>query len=253
MAVSIWIVLVGCHAQSSIESGPPRAANEPLAGRTQVVTVVTDDWDSFRATLRRYEKVAEGWRLVGAPTDAVIGRAGYGWGRGLHGYGAPIGRVGPDKREGDGKSPAGVFAIGDAYGYAEERPEVSLSYAQATATLRCVDDPQSAHYNRIVSTNETDVDWESAEHMRRDDDLYVLTVVVEHNTGVPEPWGGSCIFLHLWNGPDVGMSGCTAMPMDALEELAEWLKPGAAALVALPASEYEALAESWHLPREKLH
>ena len=141
-----------------------------------------------------------------------------------------------------------MFGIGAAYGYATNHEGLSLPYVHSTDELRCVDDPQSRHYNRIVSTADTEVDWESAEHMRRDDDLYVLAIVVEHNTAAPKPRAGSCIFLHLWEGPDKGMSGCTAMPLDALEELATWLQPDAATFVALPRSEYEALMRPWDLP-----
>jgi D-alanyl-D-alanine dipeptidase len=222
--------------------------HSPLDGKTQLIAVTTAGWNSFRARLWRFERDAGEWREVGEAVDAVIGRAGYGWGRGLHGNGAPEGRTGPTKVEGDGKSPAGVFEVGAAYGYAEAQPRISLPYTQATAMLRCVDDPGSTHYNTIVLSNEVEVDWSSAEHMRREDDLYVLTIVVEHNSQEPEPGGGSCIFFHLWKGPDVGMSGCTAMSMGALEELAEWLKPGEAALVALPEKEYEAMRVPWGLP-----
>ena len=239
---------MGCHHAKSGESDVPDAPRSPLDGRQQVVAVVTDDWDSFGATLTRFERDGREWRQVGPEVAAVIGRAGYGWGRGLHGNGAPEGRTGPIKVEGDGKSPAGVFGIGAAYGYADEAPDLSLPYAPATATLRCVDDSTSAHYNTIVSADEVEVDWQSAEHMRRDDDLYALTIVVEHNTPAPQPRGGSCIFLHLWNGPDVGMSGCTAMSMNALEELAVWLKPGAAAVVALTEADYQAMRVAWELP-----
>ncbi len=254
LVVATWtIALLACHTRTPIEAGTPKSNEGPLEERTQLVTVVTDDWDTFRATLRRYERDGEEWRQVGMPVAAVIGRNGYGWGSGLHGEGAPPGRDGPPKREGDGKSPAGVFGIGAAYGYAEAQPALSLPYTQATEPLRCVDDPESAHYNSIVSMAETAVDWKSAEHMRRDDDLYVLTLVVEHNTDRPKPHGGSCIFFHLWNGPDVGMSGCTAMSMDTLQELARWLKPGAAALVALPEAEFQEMRQSWDLPSENSH
>jgi len=218
------------------------------SNRTQLVTVVTDDWNQFRAKLRRYERLpGQGWKPVGAPTDVVLGREGYGWGRGLHGGGAP-GRAGPIKREGDGRSPAGVFDIGTAYGYEATRKGLSLPYVQATSELRCVDDPKSRHYNRIVSTANTAADWQSAEHMRRQDELYAIAIVVEHNTQQIEPGAGSCIFIHVWRGPDSGMTGCTAMPMNTLETFARWLEPHAAALVALPRSEYEALKGPWGLP-----
>jgi D-alanyl-D-alanine dipeptidase len=253
-----WILLAAacsltaCRDKSAPTIAAKRAAAEdaPIsADKTQLVSVVSDDWKEFRATLRRYERVpGKRWKPVGRPVDVVIGREGYGWGRGLHGSGAPKGRPGPVKREGDGRSPAGVFGIGTAYGYDAVQEGLSLPYVQATPELRCVDDPHSSHYNRIVSTADTEVDWQSAERMRRDDGLYVLAIVVEHNTDAPKPRAGSCIFIHLWEGPDEGMSGCTAMPMDALKELAAWLRPDAAALVALPRSEYEALRRPWDLP-----
>lgn len=84
--------------------------------------------------------------------------------------------------------------------------------------------------------------------MRRDDDLYVLALVVEHNTKTTRRAAGSCVVLHVWEGPDEGMSGCTAMSRDALEELAAWLDRDAAVLVALPRGEYELLKRPWRLP-----
>jgi D-alanyl-D-alanine dipeptidase len=261
LCAAVAVLACGCHQENlrtehrtTARASTPAGARvaSPIAGKSQLVTVVTPSWNDFRATLRRFERVdAEGgprWKAVGDPFDVVLGRNGYGWGRGLHGDGRPEDRGGPTKHEGDGKSPAGVFAIGEAYGYAPAREDLALPYAQATAELRCVDDSESKHYNRIVSISDTDVDWRSAEHMRRDDALYVLTIVVEHNIHDTEPGAGSCIFIHLWDGPDQGMTGCTAMPLDALEALARWLRPGAAALVALPRSEYEALRQPWRLP-----
>jgi len=225
-------------------------AKTPIpSGKTQLVTVVSPDWDDFRAKLARYERSpGQAWKRVGPPIDVVLGREGYGWGRGLHGGGAPARRPGPIKREGDGRSPAGVFDIGTAYGYDAAREGVSLPYVQATPELRCVDDPKSRHYNRIVSTANTAIDWQSAEHMRRQDELYAIAIVVEHNTKQTKPGAGSCIFIHVWRGPDSGMTGCTAMPMGTLEAFAGWLQPNAAVLVALPQSEYEALRRPWGLP-----
>lgn len=251
----LWAVAclsMGCRATpvSQTPAGASAAMPSPIdAAKTQLVTVVSDDWNRFQATLRRYERTAgKKWQPVGAPVDVVLGREGYGWGRGLHGAGPPSGRPGPVKREGDGRSPAGVFEVGEVYGYAAAREGLALPYVQATANLRCVDDPRSHHYNRIVSTAHTPIDWQSAERMRRQDDLYVLTITIEHNTAPTAPGAGSCIFIHLWEGPDQGMSGCTAMSMDALEALARWLEPNAAAFVALPQSEYDALERAWALP-----
>jgi L,D-peptidoglycan transpeptidase YkuD (ErfK/YbiS/YcfS/YnhG family) len=251
LLLTLVAVLGGCEKDPPPTIASRRAAEAaaPLADRTQLVTVVSDRWNQFQATLRRYEREsAERWQPVGQPIDVVLGREGYAWGRGLHGGGAPEGRAGPIKREGDGRSPAGVFAIGSAYGYAAAHDEFALPYLQATGDLRCIDDPRSSHYNRIVSTKDTNVDWKSAERMLRDDELYVLAIVVEHNTQQTKASAGSCIFIHLWRDPNEGMSGCIAMPMSGLNALASWLQPGAAALVTLPRSEYEALRRPWDLP-----
>ena len=253
-----WVLLLvacglgGCRGETPATTVSKSAADANTLihpNKTQLVTVVTDDWDRFQATLGRYERSpGQVWKPVGAPIDVVLGREGYGWGRGIHGNGAPAGRRGPIKREGDGRSPAGVFDMGTAYGYDRAREGVSLPYVQATPELRCVDDPKSRHYNRIVSTADTAIDWQSAEYMRRQDELYAIAIVVEHNTEQTEPGAGSCIFIHVWRGPDSGMTGCTAMPMDALETFASWLQPNAAVLVALPRSEYDALQRPWGLP-----
>lgn len=217
--------------------------------RTQLITAVADDWNTHRAVLRRYARdPGQAWQPIGKPVPAVIGRAGYGWGRGLHGPAAPAGRPGPTKQEGDLRSPAGVFALGKAYGYGERPNTLQLPYVRAQGDLRCVDDPASPQYNRIVSLSDTPKSWRSAEHMRREDDLYELAIVVAHNTRDRRRGGGSCIFLHVWAGPDVPVTGCTAMSKQALWSLAAWLQPNGAALVSLPRSEYAALADAWSLP-----
>jgi uncharacterized protein YijF (DUF1287 family) len=219
----------------------------PIAAlRTQLVSVVSDGWNATRGTLRRYEREpGRAFRAVGKPVRVVLGRSGYGWGDGLHGDGAPQGLAGPVKREGDGRSPAGVFTLGQLYGYAGQAPRTRLPYTQAGAALRCVDDASSRHYNQILDEAPG---WRSAEHMLRDDDLYELALVVEHNRAPVVAGHGSCIFLHVWQDANTPVTGCTAMDKAELRELTSWLQPNAAVLVALPASEYKSLQRAWGLP-----
>jgi D-alanyl-D-alanine dipeptidase len=216
--------------------------------RTQLVSVTSDSWQATHGTLRRYERQpGRAWRALGEPMRVVLGRAGYGWGDGLHGSGAPARRTGPVKREGDGRSPAGVFELGTVYGYSETASGISLPYASADAALRCVDDPTSPEYNQIL-LEPARATWKSAERMRRDDDLYELALVVRHNTGPVVPGHGSCIFVHVWQSSNTPVTGCTALDKANLKTLVKWLKPNAAVLVALPASEYSALGRAWGLP-----
>jgi len=230
------------------------AASEGVTGPipasvTQLVMVLSLGFDEWVARAQRYEREPGGpFRRVGTPLAAVLGGAGYGWGDGLHGRGAPAGRTGPVKREGDRRSPAGVFSLGTVHGYAPSAPRLRLPYRQASADSRCVDDPGSPFYNQVVSIAETGERWSSAEVMRRHDDLYELALDIEHNRSPVSAGKGSCIFAHVWAGPEVPVTGCTAFSKPDLRGLLEWLKPGSAAWVALPKAEYLALRAAWGLP-----
>jgi D-alanyl-D-alanine dipeptidase len=224
----------------------------------QLVVVVTKDWNVVDGELQRYERAQAGqpWQSVGAKIPIVVGRTGLAWGRGLHEAGA---RNGPVKKEGDGKSPAGIFKLTAAFGYApmSQAKRVKLPYTQARTLTQCVDDAQSAFYNKIVERGQiARPDWKSHEDMLRKDELYRWGVVVEHNGGgvgggggKATAGGGSCIFLHIWSGPGKGTAGCTALRPELLEEMLYWLDPQRQPLlVQLPKAEYERLRSAWKLP-----
>lgn len=215
----------------------------------QLVTVVSATWTSVPATLDRYERSSE-WVPVGEPISVVLGRSGLGWGRGLH---SSAGESGPIKHEGDGRSPAGVFSLGTAFGHAsaDEARWLSLPYLPATDDLECVDDPASSHYNQLLYRSVADrVDWSSAEQMRRKDALYRWGVFVGHNVAPVSAGSGSCIFLHVWRGPGTATVGCTAGEETEMKALFGWLDPSKhPVIVQLPRAVYAAHARAWALPR----
>lgn len=234
---------------SAAPAAPAPAAPAAVipADAKELVTAIVDDWDTTRATLRRFRRAGASWQPDGAPWPAVVGKSGAAWGVGLHGTGAPAGRAGPVKREGDGKSPAGVFALRKSYGYAKAPPAGSrFSYVPLDERWQCVDDPGSQHYDQILDRTTVAPDWKSAEEMRRKDELYAWVVDVAHNPA-RAPGAGSCIFLHVWRSADAGTAGCTAMDRRHLEQLLATLDPSAV-FVLLPRAEYAALAPAWALP-----
>jgi D-alanyl-D-alanine dipeptidase len=238
------LALLAIAACSHGDPAPRPAEPAPLVTAHQILTAVLDDWSSTNATLTLFERDAAGRWLATAPWQAVIGHAGAAWGIGLHGQGAPAGHPGPVKHEGDGASPAGVFALPSAFGY-QAVPSASLPFTTSRETTECVDDPQSGSYNQIVERTPA-ADWTSSEHMLRHDELYEFGVFVAHN---PQhvAGAGSCIFLHVWAGPDSTTVGCTAMPKQKVHQLLSVLEPGAV-FVLLPRAEYRALQHEWGLP-----
>ncbi|MBI2070768.1 MAG: D-alanyl-D-alanine carboxypeptidase family protein [Elusimicrobia bacterium] len=211
----------------------------------QLIVVGAKDWDQTAAKVYLFERSAKGWRRVKS-MPAVLGRKGLGWGLGLH---PQIDRE-PQKREGDLRSPAGVFAMVDAYGYDQRLPfDHRWPYAQATPDLICVDDPKSGYYNRVILKSGPQ-DWSSAEDMLRKDDLYRRLIIVEHNSNPPKPGRGSCIFFHIWKDKNSGTAGCTAFAQKDIEFIVEWLDPAKKPVVVqLPEKVYGEIAGIWNLPR----
>ena len=240
-------------ALSCATAQPPASADAPLASDPplQAVVVTTDGWDATDAVLRRYERpdARSPWRAVGGEVRAVVGRTGLAWGKGAH---VPAAAEGPVKREGDGKAPAGVFALSAAFGYApaDSARWVRLPYHASDASVECVDDSGSRFYNRLVDRDTVAApDWTSHEEMRRGDGLYRWGVLVDHNAAPPVPQGGSCIFLHVWREPGAPTVGCTAMDRGDLEAILRWLDPRARpVLVQAPRAEIGRLRSALRLP-----
>ncbi|MFA5182224.1 MAG: L,D-transpeptidase family protein [Syntrophales bacterium] len=229
---------------------PSDSLGPRLSVHKQAVVVMPTDWTTPQGIMQRYERSSpkDIWQPVGDVIPVVVGRNGLGWGIGLHPTVLP---EGPEKREGDGRAPAGVFRLSSAFGYAPSAkyPWIRLPYRETTPALRCVDDVQSRHYNRIVDKSQIKPDWKSDEEMRRGDNQYRLGVVIDHNANPAIPGRGSCIFIHIWKESDTGTAGCTAMSQENMERLLRWLDPAAnPIIVQLPAATYKQLRPLWVLP-----
>jgi L,D-peptidoglycan transpeptidase YkuD (ErfK/YbiS/YcfS/YnhG family) len=217
------------------------------ATTAQVLLCTTAGWNATAARILCLERTGSGWHCAGDPIPAQVGRRGLGWGLGLHADGPH----GPKKHEGDGRAPAGMFALGPAFGYAEAPPPgVTMPWRPATARDYFVDAVDSPAYNQWQRVpdgepNEPARHWSSCERMRRDDDQYQFGLVVGHNTAVRIPGRGSAIFLHVEAGPGQPTSGCTAMAKDDLLRVLAWLRPEAEPLlIQLPRSELARLRRS---------
>ncbi|MBP7341415.1 MAG: L,D-transpeptidase family protein [Smithellaceae bacterium] len=179
---------------------------------TSQALVVVDDSFLFFTSHRVYalQKAENTWRHALDPIDAVIGR---------NGFASP-----GEKREGDGRTPSGLFRLGTAFGY-DETIDTRLPYRRALPDDVWIDDVADPDYNRWVKQSQTRAS--SFESMRRADDLYKYGLVIEYNTDPVVPGRGSAIFFHVWAGPKSTTSGCVAVAEEDIRKILAWLDPAA--------------------------
>ena len=166
--------------------------NLKIAGKTTQMIVVAAK-DTY-ATVSMHTKDANG---VWKEEFSVTGR---------------LGRNGIGKeREGDGKTPVGVYTFMSAFGI-KENPGVSvLPYLKVDETHHWVDDPNSKYYNQCVSTKDVEIDWVSSEHLYKYEPSYNYALALNYNeTCVPGV--GCAIFLHCPSATFGTTAGCIAIP-----------------------------------------
>ena len=193
---------------------------QELPDTRQLIVVTTKDWNADSGRLQRYEKSSGKWRKVGQAVEVRLGRNGLGWGRGLHHIPKGAKYI---KKEGDGRAPAGIFELKQAFGYAPFN--VTYPYVVYKETDHCVDDVHSKLYNKIVNSTKVKIDYKSKEQMKFPKDYYRYGIVVNHNhidENGAVPGAGSCIFIHI---KEVPTAGCTVMREAEIKKIICWLDP----------------------------
>lgn len=192
------------------------AAQENKIGESTQILLVIDNSSFFSTKTNIYtmEKHGDKWQMAFEPLDAVIGRNGF----------APTG----EKREGDGKTPSGIYPLKTTFGY-DATIGTKMSYRQALADDIWVDDANADDYNRWVKKTETHA--ASYEIMKREDNLYKYGIVIEYNTDPIIKGNGSAIFLHIWNAEGIPTAGCVAVSEEDIIKILNWLDPAASPLI----------------------
>jgi L,D-peptidoglycan transpeptidase YkuD (ErfK/YbiS/YcfS/YnhG family) len=179
----------------------------PLA-TNQALVVLVPNSHSSEGTLIVLERHTRQWDPVLNPIDVAIGRNGL----------AEL----EAKREGDGKTPSGLYMLESAFGY-EREIETKMPYRQVDSDDIWVDDPESPDYNQWTRRGQTKA--RSFEEMRRNDGLYHYALITAYNRHPVFAGKGSAIFLHIRQQEGRPTAGCIAMAESALVSLLEWLNP----------------------------
>ena len=217
--------LFSCAASSVKGSGQPASLNRfikkfithhaaQIGESEQLIFATNRDSSSVLVTIHAVERNNGVWHLVFPAFTGSIGEMGF----------AAI----DGKREGDGKSPSGIFPLGIAFGY-DPSVVTKMPYRQATDDDFWVDDVNSEDYNKWVEGAPHAASWEK---MKRDDNQYKYGVVIEYNMHPIVKGKGSAIFLHVWNGGDSTL-GCVSMPEEMVLEILGWLDPAKKPLIIM--------------------
>lgn len=138
-------------------------------------------------------------------------------------YACRIGRAGlaeeGKKREGDLKTPRGVFPLRCVY-YRPDRiapPKTALPIIPLTPEDGWCDDPAHAMYNRFVK-----LPFDGRhEKLWREDHVYDLIIPLGYNDDPVVAGTGSAIFMHLMREDGIGTEGCVAMKREDLVGVVE--------------------------------
>jgi L,D-peptidoglycan transpeptidase YkuD (ErfK/YbiS/YcfS/YnhG family) len=200
------LLLAGCQLHRPWEAFEKCRGNLPEASR-QAVVVDREKGSPSGMALRLYERGKDGWQPLGAAIPAVAGRNG-------------VARPG-EKREGDGRTPSGIFALERGFGY--EPLSTKMPYILLAPEMIWIDDARSDRYNTLAEKREGE--GLSYEIMKRADDLYKYGIVVEYNTKAIVPGAGSAIFFHIWSSTATPTAGCIAVAEPDMIRMLHWLDP----------------------------
>ena len=133
-------------------------------------------------------------------------------------YKCALGKKGitKNKREGDQKTPSGIFSLGKVF-YRKDRTKnikTKLKKYIIKKHMCWCDDPNSKFYNKLIFAKD-----KNKEKLFRKDNLYDIIIVINYNTRPIVKNKGSAIFIHLAKKNYSGTMGCIGLKKNDLLEV----------------------------------
>jgi L,D-peptidoglycan transpeptidase YkuD (ErfK/YbiS/YcfS/YnhG family) len=234
------VFLVSCSSKQKISEQnlcqQLKSKYQELGSPSKIIFVLPKNWNSSRANLSFWQRDADNkWKKEEQEIDVMIGRSGLGLGLDWY-HLQRFYKTVPLKKEGDGKTPFGMYLLGKKFGKLPAGDfNQTDNFIELNEGTKCVDDADSPYYSRIVETTKGAVlvepTWKSAEDMYKEP-FYQQGIVVDYRTkGVDK--SGSCIFMHLENTSVKGTSGCIATQKVHLDKIYEFAKDYEPVMIAL--------------------
>src|SRR4051795_13758768 len=205
------------HGERAAACAPTFAGRLETGSATQLVKGVPRSRASTLGALRLWTKRGGCWSQLAGPWTAWLG------GRGTS----------PAKREGDRRTPTGIFGFGRTMYGIGANPGVRFAYRRIVCGDWWVEDPTSPYYNRFrhVRCGSSPPFHTTSEDMSRSHTAYRHLAFIRYNAGPVVPGRGSGIFLHVSTGRPT--LGCVSLPLPQLVATLRWLRPASSPLIAI--------------------
>jgi len=234
--IRLWVSLIALSAVLAPWGARGNSCSAVLDGTRRLVLVLVPTMRSSFGSLLLFERGEDesAWQLVHPAEPVVLGFKGLAWANAFRSF-ARAGE--PIKREGDGRTPAGIYRIGRPFGFSAT---LLKDYLRITADLVCIHDPASPHYNTIISR--AIVGRRARGEDMKTIGLYRRGLVIEYPTDGAAR-AGSCIFIHVWRSATRGTAGCLALPEQRVAALQEFAAEHRTAVAIIPGPAHERFAD----------
>lgn len=206
----------GGYAGIDVESPDWVGELDAAKDTDQMLVVAAFNDEATDAWISLHEKQDDGsWHMV-MTTPGFIGKNGLG-----------------KTREGDAKTPVGVFHFNRAFGIADD-PGCAIPYVKVDNDTYWSGDPREGfHYNELVNLKdlpELDVESGDSEHIIDYIYHYQYCLNISYNEEcIPDK--GSAIFLHCFGPAKPFTGGCVAIPEDHMKYVMQQVDENTAVVI----------------------
>ncbi|MBQ7705253.1 MAG: L,D-transpeptidase family protein [Selenomonadaceae bacterium] len=176
----------------SAEQSPQWVKNLPAAKTATQLFIVAQVGEKTTAWISMHEKINGDWQQI-MTTPGFIGKKGLG-----------------KTKEGDAKTPVGIFHFTKAFGIATD-PGCRLPYTQVDENIYWSGD-SNFHYNEMVNIKDFPaLNTADSEHIIDYNPHYIYCLNISYNEN-GTAGKGSAIFLHCFGDKKPWTGGCVAIP-----------------------------------------
>ena len=205
--IMAMLLLFAIPSYGAVKKSPEWILNLKAADDArQLVIVQGTKGSDAKFSFHERDNASDEWHEI-ISCNAFIGKKG--WGK---------------TREGDMKTPRGVYTFTMAFGILED-PGCAMPYTQVNDSHYWVGDSNSERYNQFVSTRDyVDFNHKDSEHIIDYDLAYKYCLNISYNhDGTPKK--GSAIFLHCQT-KNKFTAGCVAIPPESMREVLRHVREG---------------------------